>query len=85
VIYEVRKIILHNHSKTIADRFVSQIFTRSIVHLNDRIAVEAATVSLDHKLSMVNAMIYATARCYKAELITSDSHFANLDGVALRR
>jgi predicted nucleic acid-binding protein len=47
--------------------------------------VEAATVSLDHKLSMVNAMIYATARCYKAELITSDSHFANLDGVALRR
>jgi predicted nucleic acid-binding protein len=40
-------------------------------------------VRLAHKLAVGDAIIYATARQFGAELITSDPHFAGLPGVTL--
>ena len=47
------------------------------------LAVKSAELSVTHKLSMADAIIYATANHFGAQLIASDSHFANLPGVVL--
>jgi predicted nucleic acid-binding protein len=83
VIYEVRKILVLNHGRTLADVFYSQALRRTVVALDEVLAVKSAELSASHKLSMANAIIYATASHLGAKLITSDSHFANLSGVVL--
>lgn len=44
-------------------------------------ALFAAEVSTYYQLSMADAIIYAHAQKYQAELITSDKHFENLPHV----
>jgi toxin FitB len=83
VIYEVRKLLLLRHSKRVADEFVSQAMRHQLVPLDDRIALDAATLSIDHCLPMADALIYATAGVAQAQLITSDAHFNNLPGVTV--
>ena len=83
VIYEVRKILSLNHGKTVADSFYSDVLRRTIVSFDEVLALKSAELSLHHKLSMADAIIYGTARHYEAQLITSDTHFLNLSGVTL--
>jgi predicted nucleic acid-binding protein len=83
VIYEVRKILQLKLSKTVADIFLSDVLRRSIVSFDDVIAVQSAEFSIQHGLAMADAIIYATARHFDVQLVTSDSHFANLSGVTL--
>lgn len=42
----------------------------------------AADLSLFHKLAFADAVIYASARKYDVELVTSDNHFEGLPGVS---
>ena len=49
----------------------------------ETITLAAASLSIDYKLPMADAIIYATARAHQAELITSDAHFSGLPGVTL--
>ena len=51
--------------------------------LTDAMALAAASLSIDYKLPMADAIIYATAQAHQAELITSDAHFSGLPGVTL--
>lgn len=83
VFYEVRKILLQRHSKELADVFVSQALNRILVHIDEWISLNAASLSIDHQLAMADALIYAAARYHTAELITSDAHFAKLPGVTI--
>ena len=83
VLYEVFKILLLRASSTDANIFLSQAMARKVVDLTDTIALAAASYSIDHKLPMADAIIYATARAHQAELITSDTHFAGLPGVTV--
>ncbi len=83
VLFEVRKVLLFRGPAAIADWFVSEAERYQIVSLERGTALEAARLSLSHQLHMADAIIYATAREHRAELITSDSHFANLPGVTL--
>jgi predicted nucleic acid-binding protein len=41
----------------------------------------AADLALSHKLAFADAVIYASARKHKAELVTSDDHFEGLPDV----
>lgn len=52
-----------------------------VVTLDTTLALLAADASREHKLSMADAIIYATARHHHATLITSDAHFAKLPEV----
>ncbi len=52
-----------------------------VVPLTTSIALLAADLSIEHKLSFADAIIYATAQFHQAELITSDNHFKNLSNV----
>jgi predicted nucleic acid-binding protein len=83
VLYEVVKILLLRGSKSDVDLFLSEALRRHVVDLTDTIALAAASLSIDHRLPMADAIIYATARHYNAQIVTSDSHFGGLPGVTL--
>jgi len=83
VLYEVRKVLLVREGKTSADAFYSEALKRIIVSFDEVLALKAAELSIIHKLSMADAIIYATAIHCGAQLVTSDSHFANVPGVTL--
>lgn len=83
VLYEVRKSLMLHQGRSAADTFYSEALKHIIVPLDETLAVFSVDLSLRHKLPMADAIIYATAQRYKAQLITSDSHFAGLDGVSV--
>jgi predicted nucleic acid-binding protein len=83
VLYEVFKIMLLRAGKTEANVFLSEALRRRVVDLTETIVLSAASLSIDFKLSMADAIIYATAMAHQAKLITSDAHFSGLPGVTL--
>jgi predicted nucleic acid-binding protein len=83
VLYEVRKILLQRQPKTIADLFVSEALRRTVVPVDQDIALAAAVVSIQNELPMADALIYAIAEKNGAELVTSDVHFKGLPHVTL--
>jgi toxin FitB len=83
VLYEVLKILLLRAGKSDADIFLSEALRRKVVDLTDTIALAAASYSIEYKLPMADAIIYATARSQRAQLVTSDTHFAGLPGVTV--
>jgi toxin FitB len=83
VMYEVYKKLFHDRGKTVADRFASQAMRHVVVPLDEMLALSAARLSLDHHLSMADAIIYATAQAQHATLVTGDQHFRDLPGVII--
>jgi predicted nucleic acid-binding protein len=83
VVFEVRKVLLTRRSKTLGDIFISEVFKRVIVPLEEMLALKAADLSVIHKLAMADSIIYATALSHSAPLITFDAHFADLPGVTI--
>jgi toxin FitB len=49
--------------------------------LDRAIAINAAQISIDKRLSMADSLILATAQAYNATLWTQDAHFKDFDGV----
>lgn len=78
VLYEVYKRLLTTHDSTAADRFISAALRSRIIPIDERLALLAARVSLDRRLAMADAMVYATAVTSGARLVTSDAHFQGL-------
>ena len=83
VLYEVYKKLLSAQGSTAADRFLSAALRARFVPIDERLALLAARISLDRRLAMADAMIYATALAAGAHLITSDSHFQGLAEVTV--
>jgi predicted nucleic acid-binding protein len=83
VLYEVYKKLLSAQGSSAADRFLSVVLRARVVPIDERLALLAARISLDRRLAMADAMIYATALAAGAHLITSDSHFQGLAEVTV--
>jgi predicted nucleic acid-binding protein len=83
VLYEVYKKLLSAQGSTAADRFLSAALRARVIPLDERLALLAARISLDHRLAMADAMIYATALGTGAHLYTSDMHFQGLSGTTV--
>lgn len=81
VLYEVYKIIKRQFDEEKALLATSQIEKTFLVPLSQTVAYRAADLSLEYKLSMADAIIYATADLHNAKLITSDRDFKNLPKV----
>src|SRR5260221_4428651 len=77
VLYEVYKKLLSARGPA-ADRFLSAALRARVVPIDERLALLAARISLDRRLAMADAMIYATALDAGVQLITSDAHFKGL-------
>ena len=83
VFYEVYKKLHREAHRNAALRFVSHALRGRSVAFDSDLAMHAAEVSMDLKLAMADAIIYATAQHYHAELVTADHHFAALPGVTI--
>jgi predicted nucleic acid-binding protein len=78
VLCEVYKKLLSAEAPTAADRFLSVAFRARVIPLDDRLAVLAARISVDRRLAMADAMVYATALASGAQIVTMDGHFKGL-------
>lgn len=52
-----------------------------VVPMSTEIALAAAVVGRQHNLAVADAIIYATARAFGADMLTCDAHFEGLAGV----
>jgi predicted nucleic acid-binding protein len=82
VLFEVYKWVKRERSEEEALVAAAQIEKTRIVPLTSTIALTAADLGLEHRLAMADSIVYATALISQAELVTSDSDFAALPGVA---
>jgi predicted nucleic acid-binding protein len=83
VVYEVQKKLTLTSGKTVIDRFLSHALRARVVGLDWKLASIAAGISIAHRLAMADAIIYATAREFGAQLITADPDFGGLPGVII--
>lgn len=83
VVYEVYKKLLIAAGRSAAESFESEVARRTVLSLDGTLALRAATASVEHRLSMADAIIYATAIAHNVELVTGDKHFAGLPGVVI--
>jgi predicted nucleic acid-binding protein len=84
-IYEVYKVIRRDISEERAVEAVSALRRATIAPVDEPLALEAADLSLTHGLAMADAVVYATARRFRAKLVTGDADFEGLaDAVVVR-
>jgi len=81
VLYEVYKRLKRELSEDDAVVAVSAMQRTRIIPITAELALTAADLSLEHGLAMADAMILATAKLYRAELVTSDRDFETVPGV----
>lgn len=81
VFYEVYKKIKKLKGEKQALLAVSTLSQTTIVNIDQEISLEAADFSLEKNLHFSDALIYATARHWKAKLYTSDDHLKQLKEV----
>jgi predicted nucleic acid-binding protein len=84
-VYEIYKVVRRDISEERAIESVAALRATMIVPVDESLALEAADASLEHGLAMADAIILATARRHRAELVTADADFAGLPGVTLIR
>lgn len=79
--YELAKWLAREAGEAKADRVIAFTGTCKVVALDSRLALLAAELGAAHRLAMADAMVYATARAHRAEILTCDRHFEGLAGV----
>lgn len=84
-LYEVFKKVHIVADEARALQAVAQMKQARVVPLSEDIALNAATMSIRHKLPMADSLIYATARTLGATVWTQDDHFRELAGVKCPR
>jgi predicted nucleic acid-binding protein len=83
VLYEVYKKIKQLKGEEEALLAVAALSQTTIVPIDQAISLEAADFSLENDLHFSNALVYATARHWKAKLYTSDEDLKELKDVCL--
>ena len=84
-VYEVYKVVRRDISEERAIESVAALRATTVVPLDESLALEAADVSLEHGLAMADAIILATAKRSRAQIVTGDADFEGLPGVTLIR
>jgi len=79
--YEVYKKVKKEKGEELALSVVTQMEKTKVVTLDEEIALLAADLSIGHLLPLADAVVYGTAMREKAKVVTSDSHFKDLDDV----
>lgn len=80
-VFEVFKVILREFNEETAARYTAHMRTGLQVNLNESLAIQAATLSHQHKIPMPDSIILTTARAYDAVVWTQDNDFENLANV----
>jgi predicted nucleic acid-binding protein len=80
-IYEVFKRLSLQRGNEAALQAIGMLYRGQLADLTDEVALQAAVLSLDHKLPLADSIILATARLHQATLWTQDEHFKDLPDV----
>jgi predicted nucleic acid-binding protein len=83
VLYEVYRWTLRHVGERAAMDVVSRMEATRFVPADVTAAIVAVDMSAAHELAAADAMIYATARLQRCELVTADRDFRDLPGVIL--
>lgn len=78
---ELSKWLLREADEDRADQMIAYTCACNVVPLDTSLALLAAEMHRDYKLATADAIIYATARQFGAELLTCDAHFKALPAV----
>lgn len=78
---ELAKWLTREVGEDKADQVIAFTETCVVANLDTTIALSAADLCARHKLATADAIVYATARAYGADLLTCDRHFENLPEV----
>jgi predicted nucleic acid-binding protein len=81
VLYEVYRKVKKLKGEEEALLAIAALSQTTIVPIDQTISLEAADFSLEHNLHFADALVYATARHFKATLYTSDNDLRNLKTV----
>ena len=79
--FEVFKRLSIQRGKETALQGMGMLYRGQLAALSDEIALQAALLSLEHKLPLADSVILATAYAHNATLWTQDEHFRGLPGV----
>ena len=79
--FELYKWARSNRGEKAAMKVIAVTDQGSVMSLTTSLALYAGDLALEHKLSVADAIIYASARQARVPLITSDNHFENLPNV----
>lgn len=80
---ELSKWLVRELGEDQADQVIAYTQKCQVVPLDTSIALLAADLHREYRLATADAVVYATARHQGAELLTCDTHFGGLPGVAL--
>jgi predicted nucleic acid-binding protein len=78
---ELAKWLIRESGEDAADQMIAYTQKCIVAPLDTRIALRAADLHRQYKLATADAIVYATAQDFGAELLTCDAHFENLPGV----
>ena len=78
---EMTKFLLRTAGERLAEDVAAFSQKCVVVPLDTDIALAAAEICQRCKLATADAVIYATAQLFEADLLTCDAHFSALDGV----
>ena len=80
---ELSKWLTRERGEERADQVLAYTQKCVVVPLDTPIALLAAELCREHRLATADAIVYATARHQRAELLTCDAHFERLPDVLL--
>lgn len=80
-LFEVFKRVMTQRGEDVALEAVAMMRQGRVVPLDDTLALEAARLSVEHRMPMADSVILATARAHRATLWTQDADFKDLPDV----
>lgn len=83
-VYEVFKRVLQQRGEGDALQAVAVMQLGAVKELSSTLALNAARLSVDHRLPMADSIMLATARAFDATLWTQDADFDGVPGVRYR-
>jgi toxin FitB len=83
-LFEVYRHMLRHVGREEALNVVAAMRGGVVVDLDDRLALEAAELSVEAQLALADSILLATARAHGADFWTQDSDFEGLAGVRYR-
>lgn len=84
-LYEVFKKVNLVAGEAKALQAVAQMKQGRVVDVTERVALQAAQISIRYKIPMADSLILATTWIEQATLFTQDEHFKGLPGVEYKK
>jgi toxin FitB len=84
-LFEVYRHLVRHLGRDEALSIVAAMRQGMVIDLDDRLALDAAELSVVTKLALADSIMLATARAHRALFWTQDADFDGLEGVRLNR